>query len=181
MVDDSLETVLNLVSDAPVVREVIAKAAVFAAARGHEVEDWHCFWILLSEYEKDPVTVAAIGEKSIFAFQQMLMRLRNGEPVEGAPRVSPVLYRLIHRMYADHYDILRSVRHIGVLHFYLAFLSRPDNMVYSVFQMLDIDPVMRIGCVVDAGKVRNPTVVAEHFMRLHGTCLAVTPPPRTIG
>ena len=155
-------------TESSILKQVITDAADFAANWGHsELSDWHCFPVLLSGFSEDPITKAVLGGrlKSDFLgeFEKLIVRYL---PIQEISGFTFLLKRLIYRMCVDENDVLH-LGNLGVAHFYLAYLSRPNNVVYSIYRILGIDVKIIISNIIHETGVRYPDNVVLYYYDMH--------------
>jgi hypothetical protein len=177
MKNDALKPIANLIENCDLMKAVLPKAADWAASWGHEeLSDWHCFPVLIREYKDHPATKAALNGKSIEEFGSMLERLvKKEKPIQSITSLSPLIYRLIYTIYSDATVLNTNV--IEPFHFYLAFLSRPLNVVYSLYEFLKIDVMETLWRIIDTAPIKASEKVFYCYTQLHDTCLVTGPEP----
>jgi len=178
MVPKALKQMEPLFERSDLLKEVLVGAARYAALCGHcDLSDFHCFPVLLSHYPNHPLTVAALADKSVADFSNKLgLLVKNEPPVKKIGGVTCLLWRLIHHMCSDEWGILHCGG-IGLVHFYLAYLSRPNNVVYSVYEHMKIDARIVIPAIIDAMEAGDSRVLSGYYLRLHDICHGIRMTP----
>lgn len=179
---DGIRSILAYVPDDPVLKNIIRKAADYAAQCGHdEVSDWHCFPVLLSEYPLDPATSVALQGLAPCIFTDQLVQMVSCFPeTQAISGATFLLWRLVHRIYADERDVLH-VGHIEPAHVYLALLSRANGVVHSLYQMLGVDIRLCIRSLVGVIPMKKGReYIVEYYEVLYRVSQLLAPPARDI-
>lgn len=166
----------SLVQDCEFLGNMLDASSQAAARLGHRVlQDWHFFvqLVISPEFEKNTVVKAALHDLSGHVFiDQFACKLDREAPIPSVSAASPAVRDLLCAIRSDAATILRGAD-IGPGHFCLAYLSRPENMVYDIYQTLNIDVAQTRTAILQAMNIDHWRQVDWYYGQLHDTCITM--------